>query len=287
MRAPDPSDVRVGVHVSIAGGLKNAVVRARSLGCQSMQVFSKSPRGWAARPLDPGDVREAHRMRIHWGIHPFAVHGSYLLNLATPDPVLYERSVTGLKEELERCRMLGADFFVLHAGCRKPGQTDALDRIARGLRRILKDRSRPRILLENTAGEQGEIGSQFNELADLLQRIDSDRVGICLDTCHTLAAGYDITTPRGTARLVREIHDTIGLSAIQLIHANDSKKGLGSHVDRHEHIGAGAVGAHGFRALLWGTPLRHIPMVLETPKESEKDDIRNLRAIRRFAHFRK
>jgi deoxyribonuclease-4 len=287
MRARNLSDVRVGVHVSIAGGLKHAVERAHRLGCQSMQVFSKSPRGWAARPLDPEDVREAHELRTNWGIYPFAVHGSYLLNLATADVVLYEKSIAGLTEELERCRMLGADFFVLHAGCRKPGQIDGLHRIARGLRRILKDHTLPQILLENTAGERGEIGSQFSELADLLQRIGSDRVGICLDTCHTLAAGYDITTPKGTASLVREIHDTIGLSAIQLIHANDSKKGLGSHVDRHEHIGAGAVGAPGFRSLLWRTPLRHIPMILETPKESEEDDTRNLRAIRRFAHFQK
>jgi deoxyribonuclease IV len=287
MKSVKSSDVRVGVHVSIAGGLTMAVERAQRLGCQSMQVFSKSPRGWAARPLDPDDVRKAHRLRTEWGIHPFAVHGSYLLNLATPDSVLYEKSVAGLKDELVRCRMLGADYFVLHAGCRKPGQTDALSRIARGIRTVLKDRSLPRILLENTAGEQGEIGSQFQELAELLQMIASDRVGICLDTCHTLAAGYDITTPRGTARLMREIDDTIGLPAIQFIHANDSKRGLASHVDRHEHIGSGAVGSGGFRYPLWQTPLRHIPMVLETPKESEDDDTRNLRAIRRFAHFRK
>lgn len=287
MKLRNSSDMRIGVHVSIAGGLTTAVERAHRLGCQAMQVFSKSPRGWAARPLDPDDIREAHRRRTECGIHPFAVHGSYLLNLATSDPMLCEKSIVGLKDELERCRMLGADFFVLHAGCRKPGQTDALTRIARGLRRILRDRSLPRILLENTAGEQGEVGSQLQELAELLQMIGSDRVGICLDTCHTLAAGYDITTPTGTARFISEIDDTIGLSAIQLIHANDSKKGLGSHVDRHDHIGSGAVGARGFRCLLWQTPLRHIPMVLETPKESEDDDRRNLRTIRRIAHFRK
>ena len=280
------SDFKVGVHVSIAGGLTQAVQHARALGCRTMQVFSKSPRGWAARPLDRHDTEQGRQLREQFRIGPFAVHAAYLINLAAAHEVLYQRSITAVVEELERCRLMGADFLVIHVGCVREGQADGLQRVSEALKRIL-DLSPPetRLLLENTAGERGELGSRFEELAELLYRVRSDRVGICLDTCHTLAAGYDVRSPAAVRRVIRELDSTVSLSAVKLIHANDSKKGLACHVDRHQHIGKGEIGHGGFQAFLGHSGLRRIPMILETPKTSDADDLRNLRVIRKLANI--
>ncbi|HZS12612.1 MAG TPA: deoxyribonuclease IV [Nitrospirales bacterium] len=274
--------------MSIAGGLSVATERAHALGCRTMQIFSKSPRGWAARPLDPEDARRARELRIERDIGPVAVHASYLLNLASADPMLHERSIAGVADELERCRIIGAEYLVLHVGCTRPEQQDGMERVSRALKRVL-DRPPTQaadgtmILLENTAGERGELGSTFEELAEMLDRVGSDRLGVCLDTCHTLAAGYEYRTAAGFGALVATIERTIGVRSIRFMHVNDSKKELGSRVDRHEHIGRGAVGADGFRQWLSEPRFRQTPMVLETPKESDADDRRNLAAIRRLA----
>jgi deoxyribonuclease IV len=285
IKTPPRDDFKVGVHVSIAGGLTQAVQHARLLGCQTMQVFSKSPRGWAARPLDRDDVEQGRQLRDRIGIGPFAVHAAYLINLAASEAMLYERSIRSAIDEMERCHLIGADFLVIHVGCVREGQADGLHRVSEALKRIL-DLSRPetRLLLENTAGERGELGSRFEELAELLYRVGSDRLGICLDTCHTLAAGYDVRTPAAVRKVVRELDGTVGLPAIKLIHGNDSKKGLACHVDRHQHIGKGEIGSGGFQALLAHPRLRRIPIVLETPKTSDADDLRNLRTIRKLAN---
>jgi deoxyribonuclease-4 len=276
--------IRIGVHVSIAGGLAHAVRRAYSLGCETMQIFSKSPRGWGARPLDHADVEVAFNLRQGWNLKPFAVHASYLINLASPEPVLYERSMAALEDELARGSLLRADYLVIHVGCTRDGQTDGIHRVSTAIRRVL-DRSRtgPMLLLENTAGERGDVGSRFEELAEILWRVDHPRVAVCLDTCHVLAAGYDVRTPVAVKHLLRCIQSSIGMQSIRLIHANDSKKGLGSRVDRHEHIGRGEIGRVGFRALLNCPEFRAIPLVLETPKQSNADDTddrRNLKTIR-------
>lgn len=276
--------IRVGVHVSIAGGLHRAVEHARELGCETMQIFSKSPRGWAARPVDPEDSDRASRLRHDLGITPLAVHASYLINLAAADPLLYEKSLSALEEELRRSRIMGADFLVLHVGSVREGQRDGIQRVSRALKRVLrKAPSSPILLLENTAGERGEIGSRFSELGEILDRLGSERVGVCLDTCHLLAAGYDITSAAGVATVIQEVDREVGLSSVRLIHANDSKKGLGCHVDRHQHIGEGGIGRNGFRAVLAHPALHSIPMVLETPKTTEADDRRNLKTIRQLA----
>ncbi|HEY3198306.1 MAG TPA: deoxyribonuclease IV [Nitrospirales bacterium] len=276
--------MRIGVHVSIAGGLCKAVERAQVLGCRTMQIFSKSPRGWAARLLDPGDVEEARRMREQAEIAPFVVHASYLINLAAIDPALYQRSIEALHGELVRCEMMRADFLVLHVGSAKPGQPEPLARIAHALREVLAGSAwRTRVLLENTAGQRGEVGSRLEELAELLFRVGSDRLGICLDTCHTFAAGYDVRTMTGVKKLIAQLRDTIELPSVQLIHANDSKKGLACRVDRHEHIGKGQIGLSGFRALLAYPEIRRLPIVLETPKTCDADDRRNLKVVRNLA----
>jgi deoxyribonuclease-4 len=277
---------RVGLHVSIAGGLVKAVEQARQLGCETMQIFSKSPRGWAARPLDPADAEAARDLRRRLRIGPFAVHASYLINLASPDPVLYQRSMDALQEELTRCTMMEADYLVVHVGCTREGQRDGVERVSAALRRVL-DRtwtgSGVRLLLENTAGERGEVGADFGELGEILHQAGPERVGICLDTCHTFAAGYDLTTPAAVRTLVHTLQGSVGLSAVKLIHANDCRQGLGCRVDRHQHIGEGGIGRAGFQALLSHPELRTIPLVLETPKTSPADDPRNLWVIRMLA----
>ena len=272
------------MHVSIAGGLCKAVERAQVLGCRTMQIFSKSPRGWATRPLDPVDVEEARRMRERACIAPFVVHASYLINLAAMDPALYERAIDSLHDELVRCEMMAADFLVLHVGSAKPAQPEPLARIAHALRGVMAGSAwHTRVLLENTAGQRGEVGSRLEELAELLFRVGSDRLGIFLDTCHTFAAGYDLRTRTGVKKLIAQLRDTVELPSVQLIHANDSKKGLGCRVDRHEHIGKGQIGLSGFRALLACPEIRRLPMVLETPKTSDADDRRNLKIVRDLA----
>jgi len=284
-----PESIRVGAHVSIAGGLAKAVHHARALGCHTMQVFSKSPRGWAARPLDQADADRALRLRHEVGISPFIVHAPYLINLASAHPALYEKSIVALADELDRCDAMGADFLVLHVGSVQAEQTDGIDRVVEALKRVLEHqpsrslRFSTMVLLENTAGERGEVGARFEELGEIMHRVGSDRMGVCLDTCHTLAAGYDVTTPVGVETVVRAIDRAVGLSSVKVIHANDSKKGLGCRVDRHQHIGLGEIGLNGFRALLTHPLLRRIPMVLETPKTSDADDLRNLRTLRRLA----
>ena len=277
-------EIRIGVHVSIAGGLCQAVERAQALGCRTMQIFSKSPRGWAARPLDPVDMQDARQQRRRAGIAPFVVHASYLINLAAMDPALYERSIDSLRNELERCGMMEADFLVVHVGSAKHAQREPVARITRALRDVLVESPwRTRVLLENTAGQRGEVGSRFEELAELLSSVGSDRLGICLDTCHTFAAGYDLRTMTGVKKIVAQLRDTVGVASLQLIHANDSKKGLGYRVDRHEHIGKGQIGLSGFRALLAHPDIRRLPIVLETPKTSDADDLRNLKIVRELA----
>ena len=277
-------EMRIGVHVSIAGGLCKAVERAQALGCRTMQIFSKSPRGWAARPLDSVDMQEARRWRRQAGISPFVVHASYLINLAATDPALYERSIDSLRNELERCEMMAADFLVVHVGSAKNAQREPVARITRALRAVLGGSPwRTRVLLENTAGQRGEVGSRFEELAELLSSVGSDRLGICLDTCHTFAAGYDLRTMPGVKKIVAQLRDTVGVASLHLIHANDSKKGLGCRVDRHEHIGKGQIGLSGFRALLAHPDIRRLPIVLETPKTSDADDLRNLKTVRELA----
>jgi deoxyribonuclease-4 len=292
-RDPETStEIRIGAHVSIVGGLAHAVRRAHGLGCETLQIFSKSPRGWAAGPVDRADADLAFTLRQAWDLSPFAVHACYLINLASPDLALYERSVTALGEELLRCALMHADCLVVHVGCVREGQRDGLQRVSTAIRRAL-DRSAsaasPLLLLENTAGERGDVGSRFEELAEILWRVDDPRVAVCLDTCHTLAAGYDIRTPAAVAGLVQAIQSSIGIPSIKLIHANDSKRELGSRVDRHEHIGEGAIGGGGFRAFLSRPELRGIPLVLETPKRSDRDDAddkRNLRRLRQLARPR-
>ena len=273
----------LGVHISIAGKLSQAVERAQDLGCSTMQIFSRSPRGWDAKPFDPEELKRFRDLRKKAGITPLAVHGSYLINLASAKSALYNRSVKAFIEELSRCDELGAEYLVAHVGsCTDSREEDGMERVAKALRRILKpDRFKAMILLENTARERGDIGYSIQQMGKLLDTLERHpRVGVCLDTCHLFAAGYDISKTDGVDRVAGEVKKYIGLDRLRFIHANDSKKGLDCRVDRHQHIGRGGIGLEGFRAFVNHPVFRNVPMVLETPKDTPQDDPRNLKIMR-------
>jgi deoxyribonuclease-4 len=265
--------MRLGVHVSIAGKLSQAVERAQKLGCNTMQIFSRSPRGWDAKPFDTAELKRFRVLRKKAEITPLAVHGSYLINLASSVPALYDRSVKAFIEELERCDQLGAEYLVAHVGsCAGATEEDGLRRVAKALKTVLKRaRFKTMILLENTARERGDIGYRIEQIGQLLDQIDRhSQVGVCFDTCHLFAAGYDISRTDGVNRVADELEKHIGMDRLRFIHANDSKKGLGCRVDRHQHIGQGGIGLEGFRAFVNHPAFRDVPMVLETPKDTPR-----------------
>lgn len=275
--------MRLGVHVSIAGKFSLAAERAISLGCTAMQIFSRSPRAWASPALAPEEIRRFKRLRADAAIEPLAVHASYLINLASADPSLRRRSVHALASELDRAAEIGAEYLVVHVGSASGRPVDeGIREVAVSLRETR--RSIPHsvtLLLENTAGERGDIGSRLEEIGEILRRVEGNgRIGVCLDTCHLFAAGYDIRNESGVRKLSKAIRETIGFDRVGLIHLNDSKKGLGCRVDRHEHIGKGKIGLKGFRALVRHSRLGRIPLILETPKDSDGADRVNLKTVR-------
>ena len=287
---------RLGAHMSIAGGLPRAVDRAAAARCEALQIFTKSAGQWRARPL-PQDEIELFRRRVReTGIGPVVAHNSYLINLAAALPALRDQSIVSLREELARAEMLGLDGLVMHPGSYTSGtEHDGLKLIADALAILLAERprGRTRILLEHTAGQGTNLGHRFEHLAEILDRLRwTRRVGVCLDTCHLLAAGYDICSPEGYERTFREFDALVGIDRIKAFHLNDSKKPCASRVDRHEHIGKGCLGVEPFRRLLNDPRFAGLPMLLETPKletpesrrRSDVDpwDARNLRTLRRL-----
>lgn len=281
--------LRLGAHMSIAGGLPRAVERAREVGATALQVFVKSANQWAARPLPAGEVAAFRSRAREAGVdrHTLA-HASYLANLASPDPGLWERSVRAVALELDRCRALGIPYLVVHPGARGgDGEEAAIERVARALDRLhLRGRrGAVRLLLENTAGQGTALGASFEQLGAILERARSGRwVGICLDTCHALAAGYDFRDAAGYRKTLEALDRAVGLERLCAFHLNDSKGDLGSHRDRHEHVGRGRVGLDAFRRILKDPRFRDLPMVLETPKGDDlAEDRVNLRVLRSLA----
>jgi deoxyribonuclease IV len=287
---------RLGAHMSIAGGLPRAVDRAQASRCDAMQIFTKSVGQWRARPLPPEEVA-AFRARVREsGIHPVVGHNSYLINLAAADPALRAQSVAALGEELDRAEALGLDGLVMHPGSYTSGtEAEGLRLIADGLAGLMRARPRAKtmVLLEHTAGQGTNLGHRFEHIAAIIERLrGSARVGVCLDTCHLLTAGYDICSEEGYLQTFREFDRLIGLDRLKVFHLNDSRKPCGSRVDRHEHIGKGCVGLEPFRRLLNDRRFATLPMLLETPKMDTPEsrrlgdvdpwDARNLRTLRRL-----
>ncbi|HPN65910.1 MAG TPA: deoxyribonuclease IV [Candidatus Omnitrophota bacterium] len=277
--------MKLGVHVSIAGHIYEAVDRAAALGCNAFQIFSRNPRGWEALELDPADVEEFRKRRKAKGISPVVVHIPYLINMCSPDDSLWRKSVDAYIEDIKRADMIGADYFVTHLGSPKEkGRDYGIARFSKGLNEaIAKAKPELTILLENTAGGGDSIGSKFEDIEEIIGSVkDTNKVGVCLDTAHTFEAGFDLKSKPGLEKLIKYIDSTAGLDKIKVIHFNDSMSEMGSHNDRHWHIGKGKIGAEGMKRIVNHPKLRDCAFILETPKETEKSDKANLAAVRKM-----
>ena len=276
--------LRLGVHVSIAGGVEEAVSRGSELDCTALQIFSRNPRGWNSARLAVSSAAEFRKRIQETGIDPVVVHTPYLLNLASGDEDLYQRSIKGLTLDVRRAEQLGARFVVTHIGSAGESPRElALKRVKSALREVLEKPTAVSILLENGSGAGNSLGGRFDELAAILNGVgENKKLGVCFDTCHGFAAGYDLRMPQAVAALADEISRTIGLKRLSLLHLNDGEGALGSRLDRHEHIGKGKIGFRGFKNLLRHPSFRGLPMILETPKDSPDADRKNLMRIRKI-----
>ncbi|RMH42573.1 MAG: deoxyribonuclease IV [Deltaproteobacteria bacterium] len=282
----------VGAHMSIAGGLHRALERGAEAGCDVIQIFTRSNQQWAAPPIGRDAVAAWRDARATYGVDPALAHGSYLVNLAASTRALRERSYRATRRELARCAQLGIRYLVIHPGAHTgDGHATGIARIARALDRLYDEAGDcpTRVLLENTAGQGTSIGHRFEHLRDILgaMRRHAGRVGVCIDTCHTLAAGYDIRSEAAWQRTFDEFDRTVGCDRIAAFHVNDSKAPLGARVDRHEHVGRGHVGLTAFRCLVNDHRFAGLPMVLETPKAGTAGDPVNLAILRALAGKRR
>ncbi len=275
----------IGAHMSIAGGLSKAFERIEAVNGTALQIFTRNQRQWKFPPITEADAACFAEAWTHWGKYPIAAHDSYLINLANPDSTKAERAIAGFAEELRRVEQLGISWLVTHPGSHLgQGIEQGIARYVANLDQALElsDTQTAMVLLETTAGQGTNLGSDFNELAAIIQTSrNAGRIGVCLDTCHVFAAGYDIRTGKGVEQMLATFDQTIGLDRLKFLHLNDSKNPLGSRKDRHEHIGQGEIGLEGFRALVNHTQTRNLPMTLETPKEDDLDNDRaNLAVLR-------
>jgi deoxyribonuclease-4 len=266
--------MKIGAHVSIAGGLEKAPIRAHSLGCECFQIFSRSPRGGRAQELTPDKVNAFLTECRRLGLSSYHIHVPYYTNLASPSPDVRRSSIEVVREEMLRASAIGARGVVLHPGSPMgKGRSEGLRLVVEAVREILSGGLySPLLLIENTAGQGEIIGDTFEEIAAILDGAKSDGVGVCLDTAHLFASGYDIKSEGGFGEVLAKFDATLGLEHLRLIHANDSKVGLGGRRDRHEHIGHGTIGIDGFRRILSDPRISHIDIIVETdPGRSPED----------------
>lgn len=280
--------MKVGVHVSIAGSLELAFDRAVEKGCDTFQIFTRNPRGWKFKDLsDETIVRFVEKSKDTSSVSPVFDHMPYLPNLASPRDVVYVKSVSALADELGRCDQLGIPYLVTHLGSHLgKGRESGFKRIINGINLALKEAEDcgVMLLLENTAGTKNSMGSSFDDLRQILDNVFlQSRVGVCFDTSHAFAAGYDFRTPDAVDETLRDFDDLVGLDRLRLLHLNDSMGDLGSCVDRHEHIGLGFIGEEGFKAILRHKTLKGLPMILETPEDERRNDFGNLAKVRELA----
>lgn len=273
---------RVGIHTSITGGVAKSIERAMTLNCNTLQIFSHNPRQWRVSPIQGEEAELFAILRKKYDIRPAYIHASYLINLASLSKITLDRSIKLLSQEMENADLLGAEYLVLHTGSAS-GDDERKARV-RAAKSILKatgsGRFKASLLLENTAGQKGDITSSIKTLAEIIDKCGCKRIaGICIDTCHAFTSGYDLTSYEGIEKLISETRDYIGLDMLKLIHLNDSKNPLGTGKDRHEHIGHGFIGIRGFERLLSDKRISGVPFILETPKKSDDDDKRNLKKI--------
>lgn len=276
----------IGAHMSIASGLHLAFARGEETGCAAIQVFTKNASQWRGKAISPA---EADAFRQAWqesSIGPVIAHDSYLINLAAPDEAMWRKSIAAFVDEMERCAALGIPELVMHPGAHLgAGEEAGLQRLSAAFREIFAAApAGVSVLLENTAGQGTCLGYRFEHLAAVIERVPEGRFGVCFDTCHAWAAGYDLATAAGYAAVILEFDRVIGLERLRAFHVNDSKKGLGCRVDRHEHIGQGSIGEAGFAALVQDRRFAGIPKILETPKGKDAElDRMNLALLRRLS----
>jgi deoxyribonuclease IV len=264
--------MRIGAHMSVAGGLPKAVDRAVAHGCEALQIFAKNANQWLGRALDEEEVREFRTRVEAAGIGPVVSHASYLINLATASAPLLEQSIGAFVDELDRADRLGLLGVVIHPGtCTSGSDEEGLRRIADAIRRAFRARPRRKtmVLLEHTAGQGRTLGHRFEHLSAIIDRLSgSPRVGVCLDTCHLVASGYDIVSEEGYRKTFEDFDRLVGFDRLRVFHGNDSKKPCASRVDRHEHIGRGCLGTEPFRRLLHDPRFADLPILIETEKSS-------------------
>jgi len=288
--------MRIGAHMSIAGGVSKAVERAVVHGCEALQIFTKNGSQWIGKPLDTPEIALFRRRIDETGIGPVVSHASYLINLATTNPLLRQQSLAAFGDELDRAAALGLLGVVIHPGtCTAGTEDDALRLIGQAILETLAARRRTKtmVLLEHTAGQGRTLAYSFEQLAAILRHVNgSSRVGVCLDTCHLVASGYDIVSEAGYDRTFADFERLVGLDRLRVFHGNDSKKPCGSRVDRHEHIGEGCLGEEPFRRLLHDPRFRGLPLLIETEKSPASSrpgsivldplDVGNLDTLRRL-----
>lgn len=281
-----PNDsILLGAHMSIAGGVHTAVERAMKIGCTTMQMFVKNNTQWNGKPLTDDDVSTYKKLLSESSIGPVLVHDTYLINLCATDKIILKKSRVALKDEFNRAEQLGATYLNFHPGSHMgAGEDDGIQLVAESLNIIHAQTKEYRVksVLEATAGQGTALGYRFEQLRAIIDLVDErERMAVCIDTCHVFAAGYDISNEPGYWRTFEEFNAIVGLDRLVAFHINDSKRELGSRVDRHEHIGKGKIGKTAFRLLMNDERFRNIPKVLETPKGPEmKEDVRNMRLLR-------
>ena len=285
-------NLRIGIHCSTSGSLEKAAIKANELGANCLQIFSSSPRMWFAPQPDPAAIKRMADCRAKWEMAPLVIHDNYLINLAASDLVIRKKSINAFRGEVERAIAIGAEYLVMHPGSAKGYSTeeaittftDSIIEATEGL-----SSKHLQILFENTAGQGSVLGSKFEELAELRRRSQSKvdfGIGYCIDTCHCYASGYDVATAEGLKDTVAQAGAVLGFDHIPVIHTNDSKGALNSHLDRHANIGEGYIGLEGFRRILSDKQLKTKAFVLETPIDNDGDDLKNVETLKSLCRKR-
>jgi deoxyribonuclease-4 len=280
------NQIKCGLHISIAKGIDLAVDRAKEKTCNTFQIFTSNPRSWRSRSLKINETIKFNEKVHKYEINPVFSHIPYLPNFSSPNMTVNKKSVKSLVEELDRCDRLTIPYIVIHLGSHLgKGRKVGLKRITNAIKTAFNSSNgKSTLLLENTAGTKNSMGSSFREIQEIIDQIsDNYRLGICFDTCHAFAAGYDLRNSRSICETIDKLKEEIDLERLKVIHANDSKGKLASHMDRHEHIGKGHIGNKGFRAILHTDIFRRLPIILETPIDNSRDDLKNLARIRRLS----
>jgi deoxyribonuclease-4 len=276
---------RIGIHLGTTGGVSNSIEQARSIGANTLQVFSSSPRMWRATRVDPKQAARTKELRAKLDVGPLVIHTSYLVNVCSQSEEVREKSVTAFRGEIERALALGSEYLVLHPGSwkgltRDEGLKLAANSIARAIDGLAWQGTGFHILIENTAGSEFSLGGSFEQVAELVERLKASApMGVCLDTCHTHVAGYDLVSAEGYEETIRQAAATVGLDAVRVWHMNDAKAARGSKLDRHEQIGQGMMGLEPFRRLLNDKRFAHCAFIAETPVVQPGDEERNVKAL--------